>query len=175
MTTMRSWSRRAGRSTRFATRSATRFALTLAAALCLTGALARDARAASCSFMSVTGPIFGAYDVFNVTSTDSAGNISYSCTGGATVTIALSLGNGPTFDPRHLVRLGGATLAYNLYLDPGHSMIWGDGTGPSLMSPPSSPADGSVVMVPIFASIPPHQDVAVGGGYTDSIMVTLNF
>jgi len=171
MKTKRSASRRAVRSVPFAIR----FALPLAASLCLTGALARDARAASCSFMSVTGPIFGAYDVFNATSTDSAGNISYSCTGGATVTIALSLGNGPTFAQRHLVRLGGATLAYNLYLDPGHSMIWGDGTGPSLMSPPSSPADGSVVMVPIFASISPHQDVAVGGGYTDSIMVTMNF
>jgi spore coat protein U-like protein len=149
----------------------------LVAAAFVVGALvaAPAARAASCSFMSVTGPIFGAYDVFNAASTDSAGNISYSCTGGATVTIAMSLGNGPTFNPRHLLRMGGAQLAYNLYLDPGHSMIWGDGTGPSLMSPPATPADGAIVMVPIFASIPPGQDANVGGGYSDSIMVTLNF
>ncbi|HSZ80698.1 MAG TPA: spore coat U domain-containing protein [Polyangia bacterium] len=137
-------------------------------------ALAAPARAATCTFMSVAAPALGSYDVFNPMSTDSAGNVSYTCTGGATVTIALSMGNGPTFSPRHLLRMGGLLMSYNLYLDPGHSMIWGDGTGASLMSPPNAPADGAVVMVPIFASIPAHQDVGLGA-YTDNIMVTLNF
>ncbi|HEX4405871.1 MAG TPA: spore coat U domain-containing protein [Polyangia bacterium] len=135
---------------------------------------AAPARAATCTFMSVSAPALGSYDVFSPTSTDSAGNIAYTCTGGATVTIALSMGNGPTFSPRHLQRMGGFLMSYNLYLDGGHSMIWGDGTGTSVMSPPSAPADGAVVMVPIFASIPAHQDVGLGS-YTDSIMVTLNF
>ena len=67
-----------------------------------------------------------------------------------------------------------SSLAYNLYLDAGHTMIWGDGTGASLTSPAVSPADNAVVMVPIFASIPPHQDVGVGA-YTDMITVTMNF
>ena len=73
-----------------------------------------------------------------------------------------------------MLRAGGFLLAYNLYLDSAHSMIWGDGTGPSAMTPPSMPADGAIVMVPIFASIPPRQDVGVGG-YADTIMVTMNF
>ena len=150
--------------------------LGLLAAFIASGALGAPlARAASCSFMSVTGPAFGAYDVFNPAATDSAGNVAYSCTGGAMVTIALSLGNGPTFSPRHLQRAGGSLLAYNLYLDAGHTMIWGDGTGASLTSPAVAPADNAVVMVPIFASIPAHQDVPVGGPYSDTIMVTLNF
>jgi spore coat protein U-like protein len=65
-------------------------------------------------------------------------------------------------------------MSYNLYLDAGHAQIWGDGTGTSFVSGPTSPVDGAVVMVPIFASIPAHQDVGVGG-YSDTIMVTLNF
>ena len=142
--------------------------------VCALALAATPARAASCTFMSVTAPALGTYDVFNPMSTDSAGNIAYTCAGGATVTIALSMGNGPTFSPRHLLRMGGFLMSYNLYLDGGHSMIWGDGTGVSVMSPPNSPADGAVVMVPIFASIPAHQDVGLGA-YTDNIMVTLNF
>jgi spore coat protein U-like protein len=149
--------------------------LGLAGALALAGvSLAAPARAASCSFSSVTGPAFGSYDVFASSSTDSAGNIAYSCTGGATVVIALSMGNGPTFNPRHLQAAGGFLLPYNLYLDANHSTIWGDGTGVTSTSTPNSPADGAIVMVPIFASIPPHQDVPMGH-YTDSITVTLNF
>jgi len=149
--------------------------LWLAGALALAGILSpAPARAASCSFSNVTGPAFGSYDVFAPSSTDSAGNIAYSCTGGATVVIALSMGNGPTFTPRHLQAPGGFLLPYNLYLDANHATIWGDGTGATSTSPPNSPADGAIVMVPIFASIPPHQDVPMGH-YSDTITVTLNF
>jgi spore coat protein U-like protein len=142
--------------------------------LALTLGTAAVARAASCSFMSVSPMNFGPYDVFNPSPTDSVSNISYSCNGGATLTIGLSAGATGTFGQRRLVRAGTFTMNYNLYMDAGHTAIWGDGTGGSMVSGPTMPADGVVVMVPIFGRIPAGQDVGLGT-YTDTITVTLNF
>lgn len=146
-------------------------------ALALAGAAflpAPPARAASCSFNTITGVGFGNYDVFAASPTPSAGNIAYTCTGGATVTITLSKGSAPSFSPRWLLGPPGFHLTYNLYLDAGTSTIWGDGTGTTGVYGPISPADNTTVMVPIFGSIPAGQDVPVGA-YTDTITATINF
>lgn len=134
----------------------------------------RAARAASCSFMTVSGAAFGSYDVFNASPTDSAANLSYICTGGATVTMTLSMGNAASYSPRLLMAGGGATLDYNLYLDAARTAIWGDGAGVTVMYGPVMPADDTIVAVPIFARIPAGQDVAIGA-YSDTITVTINF
>jgi spore coat protein U-like protein len=132
------------------------------------------ARAASCTFSSVTGVSFGSYDVFSATPADGAGNIAYECTGGATVTISLSRGNAPSFLPRLMLKPGGASLSYNLYLDGGFSTVWGDGTGASAVYGPVSPPDNSIIMVPIFGRLPAGQDAQVGV-YDDTITATINF
>jgi len=137
-------------------------------------AAAGAARAASCSFVTVSGAAFGSYDVFAAGDTDSAANISYVCNGGPTVLITLSRGNAPGFSPRLLMRAGGGTLDYNLYLDAARSTIWGDGTGVTGQYGPTSPPDGNIVAVPIFARIPAGQDAAIGA-YSDTITVTINF
>jgi spore coat protein U-like protein len=152
-----------------------RIVLALALALTLAAFLpARLARAASCSFNTVTGVSFGTYDVFAAAPTPSAGNLAYTCTGGATVTIALSKGSAPSFVPRWLLGPPAFHLQYNLYLDAGLSTIWGDGTGVTGLYGPSSPADNATVMVPIFGSIPAGQDVPVGS-YSDTITATITF
>jgi spore coat protein U-like protein len=135
---------------------------------------ARAARAASCSFSSVTGVSFGSYDVFDPSPADGAGNIAYECTGGATVTISLSQGNAASFLPRLMLRSGGASLSYNLYLDAGHAAVWGDGTGATAVYGPISPPDNSIIMVPIFGRLPAGQDAQVGV-YDDTITATINF
>jgi len=147
------------------------FALALTVAALLTE---RPARAASCSFDTVTGLSFGNYDVFAASPTLSAGNLAYTCTGGATVTITLSIGSAPSFAPRWLLGPPGAHLQYNLFLDAGHATIWGDGTGVTGLYGPNAPADNATVMVPIFGSIPAGQDVPIGG-YSDTITATINF
>jgi spore coat protein U-like protein len=135
---------------------------------------ARVARAASCSFSSVTGVSFGSYDVFDPSPSDGAGNIAYECTGGATVTISLSRGNAASFLPRLMLKPGGASLSYNLFLDAGHAAVWGDGTGATAVYGPVSPPDGSIIMVPIFGRLPAGQDAQVGV-YDDTITATINF
>lgn len=138
-------------------------------------AASRSARAQSCSYVAVAGVSFGSYDVFAASPTDSAGSVSYSCMGGATVTITLSIGNAPTYNPRRMLRAGGGSLAYNLYLDAARTSIWGDGAGGvTARYGPIMPADGVTVVVPIFGRIPAAQDVAVGV-YTDTITATINF
>ncbi len=132
------------------------------------------ARAASCSFNTIAGVSFGNYDVFASTATASAGNLAYTCTGGASVTITLSKGSAPSFSPRWLLGPPGFHLTYNLYLDAGGSTIWGDGTGTTSLYGPISPADNATVMVPIFGSIPAGQDVPVGS-YSDTVTATITF
>jgi spore coat protein U-like protein len=138
-------------------------------------AWARPARAASCSFVAVSGVSFGSYDVFDVSATDSAGSVSYTCSGGATVTMSLSIGSAPSYSPRQMLRMGGGgILDYNLYLDAGRSTIWGDGTSMTGQYGPNMPADGATVVVPIFGRVPAAQDATIGV-YTDTITVTINF
>lgn len=148
------------------------FAVAALAAAALAGVGA--ARAASCSFSSVTGVSFGSYDVFASAPTDGAGNIAYECTGGATVMITLSRGNAASFNPRQMLKMGGATLDYNLYLDGAFSAIWGDGTASTFVYGPISPPDNSIIMVPIFGRMPANQDAQIGS-YSDTITATINF
>jgi spore coat protein U-like protein len=148
--------------------------LALGAAMLAAIAAPAPARAASCSFVSVSGVSFGTYDVFASGPTDSAGSLSYSCSGGATVTITLSIGNAPSYAPRLLLKLGGATIDYNLYLDAARNTIWGDGLGATGEYGPTAPADGVTVTVPVYGRIPAGQDASVGA-YTDTVTATINF
>jgi spore coat protein U-like protein len=68
---------------------------------------------------------------------------------------------------------GANHLNYNLYLDAGLSLIWGDGTGGTSIY--SATAVNAVpVTVTVFGSIPASQD-AHTGAYTDSVKATINF
>jgi spore coat protein U-like protein len=68
---------------------------------------------------------------------------------------------------------GQETLNYNLYLDPGGSQIWGDGTsGTQKFSATTS--NNQTLNLPIFGRMPAGQDVSVGI-YSDTIIATINF
>lgn len=129
--------------------------------------------AVKCSVTTV-GVAFGLYDVFSSSPLLSAGSVSVRCTGLGSgielVSVALSTGGSGSFQPRTLFR-GSDRLNYNLFLDAGHSQIWGDGTGGTLryVSVSKNP-----VTLTIFGQIPPGQDVTAGT-YSDTIVVTVNF
>jgi spore coat protein U-like protein len=130
--------------------------------------------AIKCSVTTV-GVAFGLYDVFSSSPLLSAGSVTIRCLGLGTgidpVSVALSTGGSGSFQPRTLFR-GSDRLNYNLYLDAGHSQIWGDGTGGSLRY--ASVSNNQPVTLTIFGRIPPGQDVTVGT-YSDTIVVTVNF
>lgn len=138
-------------------------------------AISRPAAAVGeCSFNSVSGVNFGAYDVFNNTPTDSTGTITYTCISLlAPITIDLSQGNASSYVPRQM-RQGVETLAYNLYLDAARVSVWGDGTGGTSRYGPVTPPLLSQVTVTIYGRIPARQNVSAGQ-YTDTITATINF
>ena len=130
--------------------------------------------AVRCSVTTV-GVAFGIYDVFSSTPLISAGSVTVRCVGLGTgielVSVALSTGGSGSFHPRTLFS-GSDTLNYNLYLDAGHSQIWGDGTGGTLRH--VSVSNSRPVTLTIFGRIPPGQDVSAGT-YSDTIVATVNF
>jgi spore coat protein U-like protein len=98
--------------------------------------------------------------------------VSFSCNLTALLpTIALGRGASSTFNPRRMVGPGGALLAYNIYLDPVHLLIWGDGAD---LTTSRFIAVGLLGQVTFYGSIPPNQSV-VAGTYTDSLVVTIFF
>lgn len=125
--------------------------------------------------ISTVGVAFGLYDVFSSTPLASAGSVTFRCTGARPglypISISLSSGNSGSFQPRRMIR-GLETLDYNLYLDPGNTEIWGNGTGGTLRH--STVSSDRPTTLPIFGRIPPGQDVSAGT-YSDTIVVTIDF
>ena len=130
--------------------------------------------AVKCSVTTV-GVAFGVYDVFSSAPLLSAGSVSVRCVGLGTgteqVSISLSTGGSGSFNPRTLSQ-GSERLNYNLYLDPGYTQIWGNGTGGTLKH--VSVSNNRPAVIPIFGRIPPGQDVSAGT-YSDTIVVTIDY
>ena len=134
---------------------------------------ATHAEAASCT-ISTTAVNFGAYDVFNVTATDSTGTLTYNCSGNAqNLVITLSKGASATFNPRTMTN-GTDTMSYNLYRNAARSIIWGDGTGGTQTYRPANPQNNRDYVRTIYGRIPASQDVSAGA-YTDTITAIVNY
>lgn len=116
--------------------------------------------------LSVQGVAFGSYDPFSPANLDSAGNLAVSCD--VPYTLTLSSGQG-SYTGRLMQNLSD-TLAYNLYLDPARTTVWGDGSGGS-SSVSAAAGDRNH---PVYGRIPARQNVSVGS-YSDTIIVTLSF
>ena len=135
----------------------------MAALIALPGA----ARAAPGCRVTIHGDVaFGTYDVYSHAPRHAAMRIRVDCPGGTAPQIAISRGNSPTYAAREL-RSGREALRYNLFVDPGHRVVWGDGTEGTRMPVASGNAD-----VTVYGQIAPGQDVAPGT-YTDTLVVTV--
>jgi spore coat protein U-like protein len=91
-----------------------------------------------------------------------------------TAQVMLSRGSGSSFTPRSMGG-GGNTGAYNLYLDPAGTTIWGDNSGGSISYDVynSTPSDRRFTDF-IYGIAPAWQDLAPGT-YTDTIFATLSW
>ena len=128
------------------------------------------AEAAKCT-LGTTPIAFGTYNVFSAAPVDSVGSLLFDCTGVKTISIAISQGQGGSFQPRAL-KSGTESLYYNLFLDAARSSVWGNGSGGTqtyVTDPGRDP-----INVTIYGRIPPEQDVSFGS-YADSVTVTINF
>ncbi len=144
----------------------------LAAALCL---LSGTAEAQFRCRVTVNPFAFGTYAPGNPAPHDVTGNIDVRCMGQpGFFTATLSTGSSGGFAQRQM--LSGATpMAYNLFINPARTLVWGDGTGGSLIVSRSKPRPGRQDFpLPVYGRIPATQSVSPGL-YTDDIVVTIVF
>ncbi|MGN6314236.1 MAG: Csu type fimbrial protein [Rhodanobacteraceae bacterium] len=122
---------------------------------------------ATCS-LNVQGVNFGSYDFMSSQNLDSTGHVTVTCDVSSSFSIGLSTGAG-TYASRTMQN-GAHQLSYNLYTDPAHTMVWGDGTGGSVVVSGS----GTNVDEVVYGSAPAGQNPYLGA-YSDAITVTLTF
>jgi len=122
---------------------------------------------ASCN-VSTIGVAFGSYNVFNSSPADITGSVSVTCNKSSSYSVSLSSGSG-TFSSRTL-RNGSNVLNYNLFSDPTHLTIWGDGSG-GTVTVSAAALSGAYT---VYGRVPARQNVRAGA-YSDSITVTVTF
>jgi spore coat protein U-like protein len=141
---------------------------------------------AECSITSV-GLNFGVYDLASPQPDDVAATVTVTCvyvgSGGATnvaYTLALSNGlHGSSATTRQMGSPGGL-LGYNVYADPARTLVWGTGSGGTVV------ASGSMTVGPgvgngtrtathtVYGRMPALQD-ALPGDYLDTLVLTLSY
>ena len=133
-------------------------------------ATAAPAAAASCS-VSPQQLSLGRYDPFASAPQDAVTSIAISCDVETSVVIAIGPGTG---DYGARTMTGGAqALLYNLYIDPAHSRVWGDGTNGS--STVSSTAVATSTAIPVYARAPARQTQLKPGSYSDILWVSITY
>jgi spore coat protein U-like protein len=133
----------------------------------------------TCSASILTPVNFGNYNPFDVTPLDTTGTLVINCsayTSGvlASYSISFNAGSYGSFAAREMAN-GNDRLNYNLYTDPAHTTLWGDGTSNTVIFPGScliSFSNNCAVNFTIYALMPAEQNVAVGN-YSDTITVTV--
>jgi spore coat protein U-like protein len=118
---------------------------------------------------------FGQYAAIDSSPVDAVGNVRVACTSGTPFTVKLGPGenSGGGFHPRKLRSTGSVeTLEYNLYRDPTHREVWGDGTGNSFVR--ADVGMGAEQLFPVYGRVPGGQKIGVGY-YRDSLTVTVDW
>jgi spore coat protein U-like protein len=101
------------------------------------------------------------------------GFLTFDCAS-AVANIELSAGNSGQFRDRRMTAGGDprATLSYNIYLDPNHTLVFGDGTaGSSTYVPGANVTKGGF---PIYGAIGEGQTNLHVAAYSDTISITVN-
>ena len=127
--------------------------------------------------LSTSGITFGRYDPASSTPKTGVGTMRVVCDeapGTDSYRLALSVGGGASYATRRMSD-GEATIAYQLYKDLGHTMIWGDGTGGSdLVYANNIPKNGGTQVFFIYGQIPAGLK-ASPGAYADTVIATIEY
>jgi spore coat protein U-like protein len=156
-----------------------------ALALLLCGGAGQALAAADCSITAVSVN-FGAYDPVVTSPDDSVGTVTVTCrhvSGGAErINYSVTLSNGLNGTSPSTRKLSASTgrLGYNVFTDPAHTQVWGNGTGGTVIASGAmtvGPGVGNrtkTFMHTVYGRIPQLQD-ALPGTYNDTMVLTLTF
>jgi spore coat protein U-like protein len=157
------------------------------ALLLLAGLIAPAQAGAPTCAVSTPGVAFGNYNPTSTTAetTIGSGNLLCTYTGtGFTATITLSTGNSGTYANRTMT-LGSQNLRYNLYLDTGYTMIFGNGAsgtyditvcypGGTVTCTGATGQSGVTYSGTVYGLLPAGQNVTAGT-FTDTLVVTVTY
>ena len=134
----------------------------------------RDSSAAECAIE--TRPLsFGNFDPEANADLDAVAQVIYTCNNKAKkIRIDMSQGTSNSYDRR--MSNGGYSLDYNIYLDPTHRTVWGDGVLGTDVYYQNNPPNGTPVVVLAYGRIPGRQNQAIPSGqYVDTVTVRVLF
>ena len=156
----------------------------IALGLGLLGIVARPAAAITVNCTVTAGSInFGIYNPLAGVGDASTGALRVVCNGngpGATsITVGVSLTTGSSGNyASRIMQSGVNKLAYNIFWDPQHTVVMGDGTGGSYSGTagPITIVNGRSIQATgtMYGFVPPGQDVGAGS-YIDIITVTVTY
>ncbi|MCH8685062.1 Csu type fimbrial protein [Pedomonas mirosovicensis] len=142
-----------------------------------TNNLTVNATVASTCTVSAGTIDFGSFDVTDATAEEATGTVNVKCTNGTPWTLYANAGAGQTatVDARRMT--GGAagtdTLQYQLYTDT-YTTAWGDGVSSTVTGAFTGTGTGVDQTQTIYGRIPAGQ-TASGGGYTDTVVMTVSY
>ncbi len=148
----------------------------------VTLAVAMPSQAASCNVL-LSLMAFGLYDTILPASNDTSAGITVSCTPGFgnplttpyTITIA---GTGSGNDSVRSVASGAYKLYYQVYKDPAHTTVWGNGGSSGSGVASSVTSITSLILAiqvhTVYARMPALQTIPPGI-YTGSLLVTIDY
>ena len=145
------------------------------ASLAVVQLFSHEARAVSCTLVSVGSLTFSEYRWNEPRSGVASTTLIYRCTSvkaGDAISVELSTGASNSYLLRQMV--GKDRLSYNVFLDAQWLTVWGDGYTGGSHRYAALLRNGALVSVPIYARILPNQRVSAGS-YSDAIVVTVNF
>ena len=131
---------------------------------------------ATCVFNSISGAAF-TYDAIGGANAMAAGAVSGTCDASSATDVVISLDaglhSGGSASPwREMLDSTNDLLEYNLYLDPAHTAIWGDGTnGTATQSFAQTAGSWSYT---VYGVVPSGQKVRAGS-YYDTVTVTMTY
>jgi spore coat protein U-like protein len=144
-------------------------------ALCVAPA---GAWAASCTVTN-SGISFGAYDPLSSQPRDTNATIQNTCSGSAGENVSYTIGASEVSGGSTYLTLsnGPTSLLYNLYLDAGRSVPWGNGTnGTNPIQDSITIGSGSTSKTyTIYGRIFGGQYTATSGAYADQLIITVSY
>jgi len=131
-------------------------------------ALHAGAASAACT-LEMQPVLFGSYDALSGRAVRGVGQIQVQCIPSSDYVLSLHPGQG-SYNAREL-RSDRGTIFYNLYLDPPHTRVWGDGSSGT----ETATGNGGDNRHTIYGRIDANQRKVPAGDYFDQILVTVEF
>jgi spore coat protein U-like protein len=140
----------------------------------LLAAAAQPPPGGSCRIRS-PGIEFGPYSALDPFPTMYIGRIDVDCRGTTAGVLRVTISSGRSGNPvDRTLSAGTSQLHYNLYVDPAHRLVAGDGTTGTVALVPLLRSFGGRNTFRVYAVIPPRQAVPAGD-YADYLTIEVEF